>query len=161
MAVQKRGFSPETITGVSAGPGTETSITVTPVSRKRLDVPYNECNNDEQQRNGTTSRSASSCVDECLQDMVRVYNNRHFLISLPMPIKVLYFYDGCTGTHNDATKIESSISFIMLILFEFRWRNDYRTRNDGFDSLEFRTNRINTLTKLLKLDIVVGLLHLY
>ena len=86
LAVHEEGTTPDFSTGVSAGPGTETSITVTPESRKRLDVPYNGCNNDAQQRNGNASYSASSCVDECLQDMVRVHNIRHYFISYSIPI---------------------------------------------------------------------------
>jgi Amiloride-sensitive sodium channel len=72
VTVHERGTSPETSSGVSAAPGTETSIIVSPVYRQRLEKPYDGCSNNRQSHSeGDPLYTASYCVKLCLQNTVR------------------------------------------------------------------------------------------
>ena len=70
LAIHERGTIPDFSTGVSAGPGTETSISVTPVSRKRLGHPYHDCVSNRWDHGGEEIYSSSDCIEECLQKRV-------------------------------------------------------------------------------------------
>ena len=72
LAVHERGTTPDFSNGLSAGPGTDTSISVSTVHRRRLGEPFDECRNEKFKRGSDAVYTRTECIEECLQDKVIV-----------------------------------------------------------------------------------------
>lgn len=64
------GSFPDMISGLSIGPGTETTFTIQSLSRTRLPYPYNDINCTNREYSGMFFYSQSLCIEVCMQESV-------------------------------------------------------------------------------------------
>ena len=74
VAVHDAGTKPDTKTGVSIGPGAETTLRLTATNRVRLPPPFQgQCTTKEYVGNSKTMQyTVNACIDARIQDQVRL-----------------------------------------------------------------------------------------
>jgi len=72
LAVHGQGTAPDMTSAISAGPGTETTVSVSPTQRQRLQQPYHGCrpSNQPPTDGSSDTYTAEECTDICLQKQV-------------------------------------------------------------------------------------------
>jgi Amiloride-sensitive sodium channel len=71
VSVHGRGEAPDMKSALAAGPGSETNIVVSPMTRQRLGKPYHGCSKMELPHGSPYRYTTAECMDLCLQDQAR------------------------------------------------------------------------------------------